>query len=45
MDNTIIIDPVSDGENGAPRTANETRPRNIAMTYAIKAFYPVAASA
>ncbi|RCK32028.1 hypothetical protein TH9_15150 [Thalassospira xiamenensis] len=24
---------------------NETRPRNIAMTYAIKAFYPVAASA
>ena len=24
-------------------TANETRPRNIAMTYAIKAFYPTSA--
>ncbi|RCK40000.1 phage tail protein [Thalassospira xiamenensis] len=27
------------------RVGSETRPRNIAMTYAIKAFYPVAASA
>lgn len=26
----------------AARTGNETRPRNIAMTYAIKAFYPSA---
>lgn len=36
---------MSDDVNGTPRVANETRPRNIAMTYAIKAFYPVAASA
>lgn len=28
-----------------PYGGTETRPRNIAMTYAIKAFYPVAASA
>ncbi|WP_417834396.1 phage tail protein [Thalassospira xiamenensis] len=27
------------------RVGSETRPRNVAMTYAIKAFYPVAASA
>ena len=26
------------------RVGSETRPRNIAMTYAIKAFYPVASS-
>ncbi len=36
--------PEDDGANGQPRTAAETRPRNVAMTYAIKAFYPVAAS-
>jgi microcystin-dependent protein len=36
--------PASDGTNGTPRIGAETRPRNIAMTYAIKAFYPVAAS-
>ena len=34
----------SDANNGAPRVGAETRPRNIAMTYAIKAFYPVASS-
>ncbi|MCK2166418.1 tail fiber protein [Thalassospira xiamenensis] len=31
--------------NSNYNSAAETRPRNIAMTYAIKAFYPVAASA
>jgi len=43
---TVIEDkgPQPDGANGQPRKASETRPRNIAMTYAIKAFYPVAAS-
>ena len=29
-------DPVTDGTNGTPRTASETRPRNIAMRYLIK---------
>jgi microcystin-dependent protein len=29
-------DPVSDGTNGTPRTANETRPANIALLYCIK---------
>jgi microcystin-dependent protein len=29
-------DPVSDGTNGTPRTASETRPANIAMLYCIK---------
>ena len=33
---------VSDGINGDPRIGIETRPRNVAMTYAIKAFYPSA---
>ncbi|MFV1850554.1 MAG: phage tail protein [Thalassospira sp.] len=32
----------TDGVNGIPRVGQETRPRNIAMTYAIKAFYPTA---
>ena len=32
-----IGDPSTDGTNGTPRTANETRPRNIAMLYCIKA--------
>ncbi|SOB95075.1 tail fiber protein [Thalassospira xiamenensis] len=31
--------------NTSETGGDETRPRNIAMTYAIKAFYPVAASA
>jgi len=33
---TTTTGPVSDGTNGTPRTANETRPRNIAMLYCIK---------
>jgi hypothetical protein len=28
--------PVSDGTNGTPRTAEETRPRNVALMYCIK---------
>jgi microcystin-dependent protein len=28
--------PVTDGTNGAPRTASETRPRNVAVNYIIK---------
>jgi microcystin-dependent protein len=31
-----ITNPISDGTNGTPRTANETRPANIAMLYCIK---------
>jgi microcystin-dependent protein len=31
-----VLDPITDGVNGAPRTAAETRPRNIAMRYLIK---------
>ncbi|WP_344827492.1 phage tail protein, partial [Rurimicrobium arvi] len=31
------LDPVTNGTNGTPRTASETRPRNVAMVYAIKA--------
>lgn len=34
----------ADGIQTAQFGGSETRPRNIAMTYAIKAFYPVAAS-
>ncbi|TXH13852.1 MAG: hypothetical protein E6R03_10605 [Hyphomicrobiaceae bacterium] len=29
-------DPITDGTNGTPRTANETRPRNKAILYCIK---------
>lgn len=31
-----VLDPTTDGVNGTPRTAAETRPRNIAMRYLIK---------
>lgn len=31
-----VGDPVTDSVNGTPRTASETRPRNIAMRYLIK---------
>jgi microcystin-dependent protein len=31
-----VLDPITDGVNGTPRTASETRPRNIAMRYLIK---------
>jgi microcystin-dependent protein len=31
-----ITDPTTDGTNGTPRTASETRPANIAMLYCIK---------
>jgi len=40
--NESVKTPTSDGVNGEPRVGSETRPRNVAMTYAIKAFYPVA---
>ncbi len=33
----IVRDPVSDGVHGVPRTASETRPRNIALTMCIVA--------
>lgn len=34
---TVTVgNPTTDGTNGTPRTANETRPRNIAMLYCIK---------
>ncbi|RCK24598.1 hypothetical protein TH8_13540 [Thalassospira profundimaris] len=42
--NANIKNPISDGVNGEPRIGAETRPRNVAMTYAIKAFYPTAAT-
>lgn len=31
-----ILDPITDGTNGAPRTANETRSRNVAVTYCVR---------
>jgi microcystin-dependent protein len=31
-----VTTPITDGTNGTPRTASETRPRNIAMLYCIK---------
>jgi phage-related tail fiber protein len=34
--NDRVRSPVSDGTNGTPRTASETRPRNIALKYIIK---------
>ena len=37
--NTYATEPVSDGVNGTPRTADETRPKNIAVNYFIKINY------
>lgn len=34
--NDRVLDPISDGVNGTPRTAAETRPRNIALLACIK---------
>jgi len=34
--NTTVTSPTTDGTNGTPRTASETRPRNIAVYYYIK---------
>lgn len=34
--NDVITDPISDTANGAPRTANETRPYNLSMPHYIK---------
>jgi microcystin-dependent protein len=31
-----VTDPITDGANGTPRTATETRPANIALLYCIK---------
>lgn len=31
------LGPISDGVNGTPRTANETRPKNVALLWCIKA--------
>jgi microcystin-dependent protein len=31
-----VLDPTTDGTNGAPRTAAETRPRNVTALYCIK---------
>lgn len=35
-DDTKVREAISDGVNGVPRTANETRPRNIALLACIK---------
>jgi len=32
----LVKDPVTDGTNGTPRTATETRPRNVALLACIK---------
>jgi microcystin-dependent protein len=34
--NAFVKDAISDGTNGTPRTASETRPANIALLYCIK---------
>lgn len=31
-----ILDPITDGTNGTPRTSSETRPTNVSMNYIIK---------
>lgn len=31
-----ILDPISDGTNGTPRTSSETRPKNVNVNYIIK---------
>jgi hypothetical protein len=31
----VVLDPISDGTNGTPRTAVETRPRNAAFDFVI----------
>jgi microcystin-dependent protein len=36
FDVNSVVSPITDGTNGTPRTASETRPRNIAMFYCIK---------
>jgi len=36
IDPDSVRDPISDGTNGTPRTASETRPANIALLYCIK---------
>lgn len=35
--NSVTIGvPISDGSNGSPRTATETRPKNVALTYCMR---------
>ena len=36
IDNNSVRSPITDGTNGTPRTASETRPANIALLYCIK---------
>ena len=36
--NVVAGDPITDGTNGAPRVAAETRPRNMAVIWCIKAW-------
>jgi len=38
-DTGFVLKPISNGENGTPRMTNETRPRNVAVVYCIKAFH------
>lgn len=33
-----VLDPVTDGTNGTPRTGTETKPANITLSYIIRAF-------
>ncbi len=35
--NQYVSEPVSDGTHGTPRSANETRPKNVALLWCIKA--------
>ncbi|NWD04101.1 phage tail protein [Pseudomonas gingeri] len=38
IDRATTGDPVTDGVNGSPRTGNETRPRNLAVMWCLKAW-------
>jgi hypothetical protein len=40
----LVRNPVTDGTNGTPRTASETRPRNVALLPCIKFEYTIASS-
>lgn len=41
----VVTAPITDGTNGVPRTASETRPKNVSVVFCIKAAMAMATSA